>query len=91
MAFTTSNVKTASLAGAFRMVVGDWTGVAGDAPGTLQVAAGKIYGYQFLTMNSSGPDEIDVKASPSGTSGIVTLTVYNKATVNAGQFSVICA
>lgn len=91
MAFSTANVKTAPLTGSLRLVVGDWSGVAGDAPGSYQVAAGKVYDYAFKTMNSAGPDEIEVKASVSGTSGIVTLTVYNKATVTAGQFSIICA
>jgi hypothetical protein len=91
MAFGTANVKSISLGGALKLTVGDWSGVAGDAPGTLGIGAGKVYQAQFLANLTSGPAPIDVLVSPSGTAGIVTLTVYNQATVTAGQFSIISA
>jgi len=91
MSFATNNVKSVSLGGAVKLTVGDWSGVAGDVPGTLQIGAGKVYQANFLTMLASGPAPVDVLVSPSGTAGIVTLTVYNQATVTAGQFSIISA
>lgn len=91
MAFATTNVKSASIGGALKLTVGDWTGATGDAAGSLGIAAGKVYGAQFLTNLSSGAQEADIKVSPSGTAGIVTLTVNNNTTVTAGTFSIIHA
>ena len=91
MAFATANVKSVSLGGALKLTVGDWSGVAGDAPGSVQIGAGKVYQAQFLPDLAAGPAPVDVAVSPSGTAGIVTLTVYNTATVTAGQFSIISA
>lgn len=91
MAFATANVKSVSLGGALKLTVGDWSGAAGDVPGTITIGAGKVYQAQFLPNLTSGPAPIDVAVSPSGTAGIVTLTVYNQATVTAGQFSIISA
>ena len=91
MAFATTNVKSASLGGALKLTTGDWTGTAGDAPGSLLLGAGKVYQAEFLDNLSTGPAQIVVKVSPSGTAGIVTLTVYNSNTVTAGTFSVISA
>ena len=91
MAFATSNVKSASIGGGFKLTVGDWTGAQADAPGTVEVAAGKVYAAQFLPNVSSGEYTVGVAVSPSGTSGIVTLTVYNGGTVTAGTFSIISA
>lgn len=91
MAFATSNVRSCSLGGNLKLTVGDWTGAQADAAGTLTVAAGKVYAAQFLSNATSGPYQLKNAVSPSGTAGIVTLTVYNSATVTAGTFSIIHA
>ena len=91
MAFATSNVKSASIGGGFKLTVGDWTGSAGDAAGTLTVAAGKVYHAQFLPNITSGNYQPAIGVSPSGTAGIVTVTVYNSAAVTAGTFSIVSA
>lgn len=91
MAFATSNVRSCSLGGNLRLTVGDWTGAAADAAGTLTLAAGKVYQAQFLPNVTNVPREVNVAVSPSGTAGIVTLTVYNSAAVTAGTFSIISA
>lgn len=91
MAFSTSNVRRCSLGGNLKLTVGDWTGAAGDAAGTLTVEAGKVYQAQFLPNVTAVAREVNVAVSPSGSSGIVTLTVYNSAAVTAGTFSIIHA
>lgn len=91
MAFATSNVRSCSLGGNLRLTVGDWSGVQADAAGTMTLSAGKVYSADFMTNNTSGPQTIEVNVSPSGTAGIVTLTVYNGGTVTAGTFAVISA
>ena len=91
MAFATSNVRSCSLGGNLRLTVGDWTGAQADAAGTLTLAAGKVYQAQFLPNITSGKYQPAVAVSPSGTAGIVTVTVYNSAEVSAGTFSIISA
>ena len=91
MAFATSNVRSCSLGGNLKLTVGDWTGSQADAAGTLTVAAGKVYQAQFLPNITSGEYQPSIAVSPSGTAGIVTVTVYNSADVAAGTFSIISA
>ena len=91
MAFATSNVRSCSLGGNLRLTVGDWSGSQADAAGTITLAAGKVYQAQFLGNITSGEYTPMVQVSPSGTAGIMTLTVYNSADVSAGTFSIISA
>lgn len=92
MAFATSNVKSASIGGAFKLTTGDWTGAQADAPGTLTLQAGKVYQAQFLPNLTGGVEyQANIAVSPSGTAGIVTITVYNAGDVVAGTFSIISA
>ena len=91
MAFATSNIKSASIGGSLKLTTGDWTGAAADAAGSMTVAAGKVYHAQFLPNITSGSYQPAIAISPSGTSGIVTITVYNSALVSAGTFSIIHA
>ena len=88
MAFSTSNVKK-SIFGNMKVLVGNWSGAAGDATGTVQVEGGQVYLANFDPQSSSGPTMARTGASPAGTTGVVTLTVYNQATVTSGTFIVI--
>ena len=91
MPFATSNIKSASIGGALKLTVGDWTGSVADAAGSMTVAAGKVYAAQFLPNTTTGPSLPSIQISPSGTAGIVTITVYNTMAVTAGTFSIIHA
>lgn len=91
MAFATTNVRSVNLGGNLKMTVGDWSGAVGDAAGSFQMSAGKIYLAEFLTNITTGAQTVEINVSPSGTAGIVTLTVYNGGTVTAGTFAVISA
>jgi len=88
MAFATSNVKK-SIFGNMKVLVGNWSGLAGDAPGSIQVEGGQVYLANFQPQQSSGPSMVETFSSPSGTSGIVTVTVYNQAAVTNGTFILI--
>ena len=91
MAFATTNVRSCSLGGNLRLTVGDWTGAAGDAAGTMTLAAGKVFMANFLPNVTAVAREVNIAVSPSGTAGIVTLTIYNSAAVTAGTFGIISA
>ncbi len=91
MPFATSNVQTVSIGGALKFTKGDWTGAAGDAAGTFGVAGGKVYHAQFLPNVTNVAYQPNIAVSPSGTAGIVTVTVYNSGAVTAGTFGIIHA
>ena len=88
MAFSTSNVKK-SFFGNMKVLVGNWSGAAGDAPGTVQVEGGQVYLANFQPQTSSGPTMVEIFSAPSGTAGVVTLTVGNQGTVSNGTFIII--
>jgi hypothetical protein len=88
MAFATSNV-TKSVFGNMKVLLGNWSGAAGDAPGTIQVEGGQVYLANFQPQTSSGPEMVETASSVSGTQGVVTVTVYNSATVSNGTFIII--
>lgn len=89
MAFATSNVQTESV-GKLRMTYGQWTGSLGDAAGSLTVGGGQMWFSAFNTNLASGPQQVDpVVATPSGTAGILTLTIPNQNAVTAGTFIVL--
>lgn len=88
MAFSTSNVRTGT-AGDLKMIAGDWTGQAGDAPGTMTVAGGRIYLASF-NGNASTPTVDEEAVGISGpSSGLMTVSVYYHENVTAGQFLII--
>ena len=92
MAFATTNVKK-SIFGNMKVLVGNWSGLAGDAPGTVQVEGGQVYLAYFnaLVPNASTqvPAQIGIESAVSGTTGVVTVTVYNQGLVTAGTFIII--
>lgn len=90
MAFTTTNIRK-SYFGNFKVLAGNWSGSAGDAPGTISVEGGQIYLANFQPQISSGPEMVETASSVAGTTGVVTLTVYNSAAVTSGTFLIISA
>ena len=90
-ALTVANIKSASIGGAMRMLTGDFTCTTGDAATTITVAAGKIYGFQFIDNLTSGPINVKVQVSYSVSSGIMTITAYTQETVTDGTFHFVLA
>ncbi len=93
MPFATSNVKPFS-AGNFKVLAGDWTGVAGDSPGDVKVGGGRVYFAFFY--DGSGVTPVSVPfpfyvTAPSGTTTTSTVTVNYTKTVNNGRFVIFYA
>lgn len=91
MAFATDNVRSCYIGGNLKLTVGEWTGSAGDAAGTMTIEAGKIYMAQFLPNVTSTAREVNIAVSQSVSAALSTVTVYNSAAVTAGTFSIISA
>lgn len=88
MAFSTSNVQTAMISSSLKFYSGDWSGTAGDAPGTISVGGGRVFLAEFRNEDTGSPQETpDVTVTSSG--GIMTVTVYNHQTVTTGRFLII--
>ena len=91
MAFATSNVNS-TVFGNLHITYGQWSGSDADASATLTVTGGQVWLAEFVSQDSSGKFMIaPLKYSVSGTSGILTITVYNVASVTAGRFLIISA
>jgi hypothetical protein len=88
MAFATANVQTGMVFPGFKVFMGDWSGSAGDAPGAISLAGGRVFLHLFRTDDTGSPGE-DPTATASVSSGTITLTVYNHRTVTNGRFIVI--
>ncbi len=88
MAFATSGVQSSN-AGDLNRLIGTWSGAEGDAAGTVTVG-GIVYNHQFSIHDSqSGEDRpVPCSISYSTTTGLSTITVYNKVGVTTGRFSV---
>ena len=86
MAFATSNL-VARNTGSYRSVSGNWSCLAGDAPGTIDIGAANVISYDFDPASTSSPQE---KPLVTGTTvgNITTLTVYTHKTVTAGKFRI---
>jgi hypothetical protein len=88
-ALTTTNVQR-SYFGDLKVTYGEWTATEGDAPATLTIEGGKIYFHSFASHDASGTFQTPPRISVSGTSGVITVTVYAIGeTVTAGTFLII--
>ena len=89
MAFATTNVQGGMVFGPIKIFCGDWSGLNGDAAGTITLGGGRVYLVNFQAQDSSGgPVEIPPPiVSVSGNS--ITLTVNNRKTVTNGRFLII--
>lgn len=91
MAFSTSNVQTGRLFGGVNTYIGDWSGVAGDAAGSITLGGGRVYLAHFEAQDSTGGPVELVPCSVSVSAGVITLTVNNKDSVTQGRFFIIFA
>lgn len=86
MAFTTSNVKT-DTSGGNLVLLGEWSGAAGDASGTITLKGGRVYSALFQDQDSDfgdRPTPVDVSVS----TGTITVTVHNHNDVTNGRFKI---
>lgn len=88
MAFETSNLQSAMVAGPIKIMCGDWSGSAGDASGTITLGGGNVYFQQFTNQDSDNPKEYpQVDVSYSGST--ITMTVHNHMNVTNGRFFIV--
>ncbi len=90
MAFATTNVQGGAFAGPVKFYCGDWSGTAGDAPGTLTLAGGRVYLHSFRNEDTTSPAE-EPDATAAYSAGTITLTIYNHQTIANGRFFIIYA
>lgn len=89
MAFATTNVRKDAF-GSLKVTAGQWSGAAGDASGSLGVEGGIVYLAAFSSQDGAGTQiQHPVTVIPSGTAGVVTLTVGNVSDVTAGRFLIV--
>ena len=85
MAFATSNVKAASI-GNLRWHIGDWTGVVGDASGTITLKGGRVYLVNFYDQDATSQEDRPTPCDITVSSGTITITVHNHVNVTNGRF-----
>lgn len=89
MAFSTTNVRAGTV-GNLKLYAGDWSGLSGDASGSVTLSGGRVY---FAEFSNQDTDQISEKplteVSISGST--ITLTVHNHMDVTDGRFVVIYA
>ncbi len=92
MAFATSNIRKGTC-GDLKVTAGNWSGIVGDASGTLAVEGTQVYHVAFETNDTTGPSQkVPVTWTVSGS--VTTLTVHNRELTNpttSGTFCVIHA
>ena len=89
-ALTTTCVQT-TVFGNLKVTYGKWTATEGDAATTITIGGGQVWLANFSSQDSSGTMQIaPCRISCSGTSGVITVTVYAIGeTVTAGRFVII--
>ena len=88
MPFVTSNVKLES-AGSLWRLVGNWSGAVGDATGTVGVG-GRVWDVNFGIQDAQSQEDrpVPTSISQNTTTGVSTVSVYNKSAVTTGNFSI---
>lgn len=89
MAFATANLQPGTQ-GNKRVLMGDWSGSAGDASGSLTIGGGRVYQAHFWDQGSSSPKEwtqVDVAES----SGSCVVSIHNHRNVTNGRFIIVFA
>ena len=88
MAFATTNVQAANIAGPVKVYCGDWSGLPGDADGTITMGGGRVYMAHFENQDADSPREFPLcDVSVSGST--ITVTVHNHQNVTNGRFVII--
>lgn len=89
MAFSATVKASAYLGPGLKMTVGDWSGVAGDAAGTLKVS-GRYWGGLFFDADVQGnTSQIFPNVGESVAGSVTTLTIQNQDNVTSGRFVIL--
>jgi hypothetical protein len=86
MAFSTTVTNIQYQGPGKRQISGTWSGVPGDAAGTMTVS-GTVQSARFEKLDADNSSQGFARCSSSVTSGITTLTVNNQDNVVNGVFT----
>lgn len=87
MAFSATVYNTAYLGPSRTVLSGIWSGLAGDAAGSMAVG-GIVTSARFDKFDADNTFQGVARVSSSVTSGITTLTVNNQDNVVSGYFTI---
>ena len=92
MAFTPTVRGNAYLGGGLKVTYGEWTGLAGDASGTVQVSGGYPLMAVFQKFDPlDNTYEIIPRVEVSVSGSVTTITVENQDNVTTGRFFIVHA
>lgn len=86
MAFSSTINNVQYIGPGKRQLSGTWSGLAGDAAGTMSVS-GTVIKTHFEKFDADNTSQGLARCSSSTTSGITTLTINNQDNVVNGQFT----
>ena len=86
MAFSATTNNVQYIGPGKRQLSGTWTGLVGDAAGTMSVS-GTVISARFEKMDADNTFQGNARCSASTTSGITTLTIQNQDNVVNGFFT----
>lgn len=86
MAFSAAVKASAHLGPGLKMTVGTWSGIAGDAAGTITVSGAHVWGALFFKMDNDNTSQVFPKFSVATSGSTTTITVQNQDNVTTGRF-----
>lgn len=91
MAFSATVRSIVRLGGSagVQMTLGDWSGNAGDAAGTINVAGQKVWGAMFWKQDGDNTSQVFPRVDSSYSSPVTTLTIQNQDNVVTGTFFIL--
>lgn len=87
MAFSATVYNTIYLGAGRTQISGIWSGVVGDAAGTMTVG-GIVLNAQFSKFDNDNTFQFIPRPTSSVSSGITTLTINNTDNVTTGYFTI---
>lgn len=85
MAFSATVYNTQYLGPGRVSITGTWSGLAGDAAGTMQIG-GVVVNAVFTKFDADNTSQILPRPSSTISGGITTLTINNQDNVTTGYF-----
>ena len=89
MAFSATVRHTAYMGEGIKVTVGDWSGAAGDAAGTITIGGPYIIGYGFYKFDGDNTSQIFPRVDVTTSGFTATLTIQNQDNVVTGRFFVL--
>lgn len=89
MAFSATIRNTAYCGQGLKITFGDWSGLAGDAAGTISIGGPYVVGWGFYKLDGDNTTQIFPRVDITTSGFVATLTVQNLDNVVTGRFFVM--